>query len=78
MNPFVIKKYLCIFCDKKLTPAEEKTHDSACDERKKFYSRGGNPTYDRCTDLQYETMIYMHNKCEKLHYKKEQALVERI
>ena len=62
-QPFVIRKYLCVFCDTKLTAAEEKTHDSNCIDQNKFYSRADNPSFDRCTDLQYQTMIYMHKKC---------------
>ena len=38
----------------------------------------GNSTYDRCTDLQFDTMVYMHKKCERLHYRRENALVTRI
>ena len=30
------------------------------------------------TDLQYETMVYMQKKCEKLHFRKERQLVDRV
>ena len=49
-----------------------------CEERLIFYDRKKNKTFERCTPLQIDTMYYMHNKCEKLHYKKYRQLLKKI
>ena len=38
-NPSDINKSLCLFCDNKIKPSDEKTHDDTCEERRKFFSK---------------------------------------
>ena len=62
-SPSEVSKSLCVFCDNKIKPSEEKDHDRKCEERKKFFDRETNFTYNRLTDLQYSTITYMQLKC---------------
>ena len=67
----------CSFCYSKIDHGEVEEHDKVCEKRTEFFS-AESPTYERVTRLQRDTMVYMHQKSEKLHWINEEALVARI
>ena len=73
-----INRSYCTFCYEKMKTSEEMdAHDLSCASRKEFFALS-NPTFDRTTKLQRDTIIYMHEKSEKFHWISEPYLVKRI
>lgn len=69
---------VCSFCDQKVRKDDRGFHVDTCHERQIFFDKKNNPSFDRCTDLQIETILYMHRKYEPIHFKYQSKVLSRV